>query len=142
MDFPSEEGLNVISSPRITNIPSSLATLTVGLDEDEPIIPEARRTGPRIQAEPVPSVSVPSQPTNHLLQSIKSKLIHPDLERIMTIYGILDEYSYRVASKKEQADWRSPGWVCFCEVVFVASFRFLFPKLVREFFAHFGISPS
>ena len=66
MDIPSEEGLNVISPPRITNIPSVMAALMVGLDEDEPAIPETRHTGPRIQAEPAPSISVLSQPTNHL----------------------------------------------------------------------------
>ena len=66
MDIPREEGLNVISHPRITNILSAPAILTLGLGEDEPTIPEARCIGPRIQAEPAPSVSVPSQPTNHL----------------------------------------------------------------------------
>ena len=35
MDIPGEEGLNVIFPPRITNIPSAPAALTVGLDEDE-----------------------------------------------------------------------------------------------------------
>ena len=142
MDIPREEGLNVISPPRITNIPSASATMTVGLEEDKPAIPEARLIGPWIEVEPVPSINVPSQPTNLLPSSIKSKLINADLERIGTIYGILDEYQLRVANKKERMDWRSPGWVCYYEVAFVACFRFSFPKLVREFFAHFGISPS
>ena len=89
-DIPSEEGLNVISPPRITNI--------------------ARRTGPRIQAEPVPSVSVPSQPTNHFPQSKKSKLVNADLGRIRTIYGILDEYKLRVANKKERPYYKKNGF--------------------------------
>ena len=48
----------------------------------------------------------------------------------------------RVASPKERAYWRSLGLVCFYEVAFIASFRFSFPELLREFFANFGISPS
>ena len=101
MVIPREEGLNVISPPRITNIPSAPAALTIGLEGDKTVIYEARRTGPRIQAELVTSVSVPSQPTNLLPSSIRSKLINDDLERIRTIYGILDEYQLRVENKKE-----------------------------------------
>ena len=90
------------------NIPSTSVALTVGLEEDEPTIPEARRVEPPIEPEPVASVSVPSQPTYLLPSSIKSKLVSVDLERIRTIYGILDEYQLRVANKRERAKWRSP----------------------------------
>ena len=69
-------------------------------------------------------------------------MIGTDLKRIRTLFGILDEYQLRVANPKEWADWRSPKWVCFYEVAFVADFIFSFPKLFREFFAHFGISLS
>ena len=114
MELPCEEGLNVIYLPWVTNIPSASASLTVGLEEDEPTIPEARCVEPPIEVEPVASVSVPSQSTYLLPSSIKSKLVNADLERIKTIYGILVEYQLRVA--------------------FITSFRFLFPKLIRDFF--------
>ena len=42
----------------------------------------------------------------------------------------------------ERADYRSLSWVCFYEVTFIAGFRFPFPKLMRDFFAYFGISHS
>ena len=42
MDPSNEEGHEVISPPRITNIPSEPATLTIGLGDEEPMIPEAR----------------------------------------------------------------------------------------------------
>ena len=42
MEIPHEEGLDVISPPSITNILSASAALTIGLEEDEPTIPEAR----------------------------------------------------------------------------------------------------
>ena len=50
----------MISPPRIQNIPSATAALTVGLEEDEPTIPKARSVEPPIEAEPVANVSVPS----------------------------------------------------------------------------------
>ena len=109
MEIPREEGLDVISPPRVTNILSTSAALTVGLEEDEPIICEARHVDPPIEVEQVASVSVPSQLTYLLPSTIKSKLVSANLERIMTIYGILDEYQLRMANKKERVDWRSPG---------------------------------
>ena len=60
MELPREEGLDVISPPRVTNILSMSAALTVGLEEDEPTIPKARSVEPPIEAEPVANVSVPS----------------------------------------------------------------------------------
>ena len=141
MELPCEKGLDVISPPRVTNISSKSATLTIGLEEDEPIVLEASRIEPHIEAQPVASVSVPSQLTYLLPSSIRSKLISADLERIRTIYGIPDEYQLRAANKTERANWRSPFWVCFYEVDFITGFSFLFPKLIREFFAYFGISP-
>ena len=48
----------------------------------------------------------------------------------------------RVAHKRERADWKSLGWVCFYELAFIAGFRFPFPNLIRDFFAYFGISLS
>ena len=41
MDLPREEGHNVISPPRVTNIPRATTTLTISLEEEEPEIPEA-----------------------------------------------------------------------------------------------------
>lgn len=98
MDIPHEEGLNVISPPRIMNILSALAILTMGVEGDEITIPKVRCTGPRLQAESVTSTSVPSQPTNLLPSCIRCRLINADLERIRTIYGIPDEYQLRLAN--------------------------------------------
>ena len=142
MDLPSEEGHDVISPPWVTNIPRATVALTISLEEEELVIPEASRIRSPIRTETVASASTPSQPTYLLPSSIRSKIIAPDLERIRTIYGIPEEYQLRVPHKKERADWKSPGWVCFYEVAFVAGFRFPFPNLIREFFAYFGISPS
>ena len=137
--MPCEEGHDVISPPQITNIPSVPAALTIGLGEEETAIPKARRAGSPIQTEPVASVSVLSQSTCILPSSIKSKIVTADLKRIRNFYGIPNEYKLRVPNKREQEDWRSPGWVCFYEVAFVVGFIFPFPRLIREFFAHFGI---
>ena len=41
MDLPYEEGHDVISPPRVTNIPKATAALTISLEEEEPVIPEA-----------------------------------------------------------------------------------------------------
>ena len=41
MDMPLEEGHDVISPPRITNIPRAPAVLTVSLEDEEPTILEA-----------------------------------------------------------------------------------------------------
>ena len=92
MDLPREEGHGVISPPRVTNILSALAGLTIGLRDKEPVIHEARRAGSPIRMEPVVSVSTPSQPTYLLSSSIRSKIVNVDLERIRTIYGIPEEY--------------------------------------------------
>ncbi len=82
MDLPREEGHDVISPPRVTNIPSAPAALTIGLEDEEPAIPEARLTQSLIRAEPIASISTPSQPTNLLSSSIRSKIVAVDLERI------------------------------------------------------------
>ena len=142
MNMPLEEGYEVISPPRITNIPRAPAVLTISLEDEEPAILEAIRVRFPIRTELVASVNVPSQLTLLLPLSIRSKIVAADLERIMTIYGIPEEYQLRVANKKERANWKSPGWVCFYEVVFATGFRFPFLSLIREFFAYFEISPS
>ena len=41
MELPHEEGLDVISLPQVTNIPSALAALTISLDRDELAVLEA-----------------------------------------------------------------------------------------------------
>ena len=51
MEMPREVGYDVISPPRVTNIPSSPAALTIGLGDKETAIPEARRAGSPIQTE-------------------------------------------------------------------------------------------
>ena len=142
MDLPREEGHDVISPPRVTIIPRATAALTISLEEEEPEIPEASRIRSPLRTETVASASTPSQPTYLLPSSIRSKIVAVDLERIRTIYGIPEEYQLRVPHKRERADWKSPGWVCFYEVAFAAGFRFPFPNLIRQFFAYFGISPS
>ena len=43
MDLPREEGHDVISPPRVTNIPRATAALTINLEEEEPEIPERKR---------------------------------------------------------------------------------------------------
>ena len=132
MNFPREEGIDVISPPRVTNIPSTPAALTVNLEEDETTIPEATCLRYPIEVQPVVNVSS-SQPTYLLPSSLKYRMISEDLKRIKTLFGILNEYQLRVANPKEQADWRSPRWICFYEVVFVTGFRFLFPRIFRDF---------
>ena len=41
MDLPHEEGHDVISPPRVTNIPRATAALIISLEEEEPEILEA-----------------------------------------------------------------------------------------------------
>ena len=94
----------MISPTKVMNISSASTALIVGLEEDEPTIPEASRVKPATEAEPVASVSVPSQPNYRLLSSIKSKLIGTYLERIKTMHGIPNKYQLRVANPKERAD--------------------------------------
>ena len=50
MEISHEEGLDVMSPPRITNIMSASAPLTIVLEEDEPVFPEARRVESPIEA--------------------------------------------------------------------------------------------
>ena len=50
MEIPREEGLDVISPPQVTNILRALAALSVGFEEDDSIIPEARRVESPIEA--------------------------------------------------------------------------------------------
>ena len=64
MELLREEGLDVISPPRVTNIPSASAALTVGLEEDDSLIPEVRHVESPIDTELVASVSIPSRPTD------------------------------------------------------------------------------
>ena len=92
MDLPREEGYDVISPPRVTNIPRATTALTINLEEEEPEIPEASRIRSPIRTETVASASTPSQPTYLLPSSIRSKIIAADLERIRTINGIPEEY--------------------------------------------------
>ena len=127
MDLPYEEGHDVISHPRVTNIPKSAAVLTISLEDKEPAIPEASHIRSPIRTEMVASAITPSQSTYLLPSSIKSKIIAADLERIRTIYKIPEEYQLRVAHKRERAYWKSPRWVCFYEVAFTVSFRFRSP---------------
>ena len=101
MDLPYEEGHDVISPSRVTNIPGAAAVLTISLEDEEPAIPEASRIRFPIRTETVASASTPSQPTYLLPSSIKSEIVVTDLERIRTIYGILEEYQLRVAHKRE-----------------------------------------
>ena len=42
MDMPVETSMDVILPPKVTNIPKSLAALTINLEEDKPMVPEAR----------------------------------------------------------------------------------------------------
>ena len=142
MELPWEEGTYVISQPQVTNILSAPSTQTVNLEEDETTIPKATHLRYPIEVQLVASMSTSSQPTYLLPSSIKSRMISVDLERIRTLFGIPDEYQLRVANPKERVDWRSLGSICFYKVEFMASFRFLLPRLFREFFGHFGISPS
>ena len=103
--MPMEAGTDVISPPRITNIPRASTTLTINMGEDELSIPEASQLKRPIEAQPVASMSILPQPTYFLLSSITSRLIRTDLETIMTIFDILDEYQMRVASPRERADY-------------------------------------
>ena len=41
MDLPVEGGTDVISPPRVTNIPRPVVALKINVEEEEPIIPEA-----------------------------------------------------------------------------------------------------
>ena len=104
MDMPLEDDHDVISSPQITNIPKAPTVLTVSLEDEKPMIPEAIHVRFRIRTKPVASVSVPSKLTILLPSSIRSKIVAADLERIRTIYGVPKEYQLRVANKKERAN--------------------------------------
>lgn len=109
MDLSSEEGEDVILPPQITNILREPAALTINVEEEETNIPEASRLERSIEAQLVPSTSVPSEPTYLLPSSIKSRMIGTDLERVKTLFGISDEYQMRIANPKERVDWRSPS---------------------------------
>ena len=63
MDLPTEEGTNVISLPRIINIPSAPAALTINFEEGEVSVPEVCRLGRSIEVQAVASTTVPFQPT-------------------------------------------------------------------------------
>ena len=43
MDLPQEEGTDMISLPRVTNISSVPVALTINLEEDEIAVPKATR---------------------------------------------------------------------------------------------------
>ena len=79
MDLPQEEGTDMISPLRVTNIPSALAALTINLEGDEVAVPEATRLRYPIEVQPITSVSS-SQPKYLLPSSIKSRVIGADLE--------------------------------------------------------------
>ena len=111
MDLPVEEGTDVISSPRMTNIPRPAATLTIEVGEIDPKISEASQLNRAIEAQPVKSTSIPPQPTYLLSSFIKPRLVELELARIKTLFNIPKKYRLRVAHPREQADWRSPGWV-------------------------------
>ena len=134
----------MVSPPRVTNIPQPAVVLTIEVGEENFAIPQASWLDHAIEAQPVTCVSIPSQPTFLLLPAINSRLVGNNLTRIRTLSIILDKYQMRLSSPKEWVDWRSPRWVSilFYEVAFIARFRFLFPKLIRDFFVHFEISPS
>ena len=68
MDLHVETSMNMISPPRVTNIPRLSASLTVNLEEGELEVPEASQLDHAIDAQQVASTSVPSQPT-YLLPS-------------------------------------------------------------------------
>ena len=104
MDLPEEEGTYVISLPNVTSILSASATLTINIEEDEVSVPEVTRLRHPIEAQPITSVSVSSQPTYLLPSSIKSRVIGVDLERIRTLFGISYEYQIKVTNPKKQVD--------------------------------------
>ena len=62
---------------------------------------EATRLWRPIEAQLVARTNVPSQLSYLFPSSIKSRMIGTDLERIITLFGILDEYQMRVANPKE-----------------------------------------
>ena len=143
MKLPVEEkGMDVISPLRVINIPRPATALTINLEEDEVEPPKATRLDRTIEAQPFVSTLWSSQPTFMLPYAIKSHLVRINLTRIRTLFNIPDEFQLRRANPKEQADWRSPGWVCFYEVAFIVGFRFPFSTLIRDFFPYFGISLS
>ena len=109
MDLPEEEDTNVKSPPRVTNIPSASATMTINVEEGKVSVLKASYLGCPIEPQPVMSTSVPSQSTYLLPSSIKSRVIVIDLERISTLFGIPNEHKMMVANPKEQADWRYPS---------------------------------
>ena len=104
MELPCEEGHDVISPPWVTNIPRASAALKINLGGEEPAIPEVRRIRSPIRTETIVSASTPLQPTYLLSSSINSKIVAADLERIRTIYGILEGYQLGVAHKRERVD--------------------------------------
>ena len=50
MELPREESLDVISPPRVTNISSTSAALTISLEGDEPAVLEESCADPPIEA--------------------------------------------------------------------------------------------
>ena len=60
MDLPLEEGMDVISPPWVTNIPSAPAARTINLEGDEVVVPKASRLTYPIEVQPVVSVSTSS----------------------------------------------------------------------------------
>ena len=76
MDLPiEEEGTNVLSPLRVTNIPRPMAALKVKVEEDESESLEASRLDHSIEAQLVASTSIPSQSTYLLLSAITSRLV-------------------------------------------------------------------
>ena len=81
----------MISPPRVTNIMNAPdRSLKINVEEGEVLVPKASFLRRPIEAQPVTSTSVPSQPTYLLPPSIKSRVIGIDLVRIRTLFGIPD----------------------------------------------------
>ena len=109
MHIPVEEGMDVISTPRVTNIHHSAAELTTNLEEYESVVLEANRLDCAIEAQSIASTNITSQLIFLLLSAIKLRLVEIDLTRIRTLFGILDIYQMKVAKPNERVNWRSPG---------------------------------
>ena len=75
IDLSEEDDTDVIPPPRVTNIPSALAALTINIEEDKVSVPEVTCLRHPIEAQPVSSISVYSQLTYSLSSSIKSRLL-------------------------------------------------------------------
>ena len=60
IDLPAKKGTNVISPPKVTNIPNTLVILTINVEEDELKVPEVSRIERPVKAQPVASVNVSS----------------------------------------------------------------------------------